>query len=75
MATEVSPFEVDAKGMACPVPVLMLAKALKEHALVKLEADDPAACGDVQALCESAGHELVSLRTAGRVMTALVRRK
>ncbi len=75
MATEVSPFEVDARGKACPVPVLMLAKALKAHALVKLEADDPAACADVQALCESAGHELVSLTTAGRVMTALVRRK
>ena len=57
------------------MPVLMLAKALRAHALVQLHADDPAACADVQALCESAGHELVSLTTAGRVMTALVRCK
>ena len=75
MSTEVSAFEVDARGKACPMPVLMLAKALREHPLVKLQADDPAARADVEALCESAGHEVVSLASAGRVLTAVVRRK
>ncbi|MBK7860232.1 MAG: sulfurtransferase TusA family protein [Archangiaceae bacterium] len=75
MSNEVSAHEVDARGLACPMPVLLLAKALRAHALVRLLADDPAARADVQALCESAGHEVVSLQSAGRVVTALVRRK
>jgi len=70
----VSAFEVDARGKACPMPVLMLAKALKAHALVRLFADDPAARADVIALCESAGHEVVELQSAGRLLTAVVRR-
>ncbi|MBL8957375.1 MAG: sulfurtransferase TusA family protein [Myxococcaceae bacterium] len=70
----VSPFEVDARGKACPMPVLMLAKALRAHPLVQLFADDPAARGDVLALCESAGHEVVQLTSAGRLLTAVVRR-
>jgi hypothetical protein len=53
----------------------MLAKALREHPVVQLYADDPAARGDVLALCESAGHEVVSLVSVGRLLTALVRRK
>ena len=75
MSNEVSAFDVDARGQACPMPVLLLAKALRAHALVRLTADDPAARADVLALCESAGHEVVSLRSAGRLLTALVRRK
>lgn len=57
------------------MPVLMLARALRDHPLVRLYADDPAARADVAALCESAGHELVGLDSAGRLLTALVRRK
>lgn len=75
MAKEVSVFEVDARGLACPMPVLLLAKALRAHPLVRVQADDPAARNDLVALCESAGHELVALENAGRVVTALVRRK
>jgi TusA-related sulfurtransferase len=75
MSNEVSAFEVDARGKACPMPVLLLAKALKEHPLVRLYADDPAACGDVRALCEAVGHELVSFETAGTLVCALVRGK
>ena len=75
MSNEVSAFEVDARGRACPMPVLMLAKALREHGLVRLLADDPAARADVLALCESAGHEVVELSSAGRLLTALVKRR
>ena len=57
------------------MPVLMLARALRDHPLVRLTADDPAARADVLALCESAGHELVAADGTGRVLIALVRRK
>ena len=53
------------------MPVMMLAKALRAHAVVELWADDPAARADVLALCESAGHQ-VSLSVAGRLITARV---
>ena len=56
------------------MPVLMLAKALRAHAEVRLLADDPAACADVEALCESAGHALVELKVNGRELDAIVRR-
>jgi TusA-related sulfurtransferase len=57
------------------MPVLLLAKALKQHVLVRLYADDPAARADVRALCESAGHEVVELTSTGRLLTAIVRRR
>jgi tRNA 2-thiouridine synthesizing protein A len=71
---KVSGVVVDARGRACPMPMLMLAKALRTHDEVRLFADDPAACADVKALCESAGHELVELKTEGPLLEALVRR-
>jgi TusA-related sulfurtransferase len=52
----------------------MLAKALRTHDEVVLLADDPAARGDVLALCESAGHEVVELKAEGRVLEAHVRK-
>jgi TusA-related sulfurtransferase len=53
----------------------MLAKALREHEEVRLLADDPAACADVDALCESAGHTLLERKVDGRNLDALVRRR
>jgi len=71
---EVSPVIVDSRGRCCPVPVMMLAKALRAHEHVELLADDPAARADVIALCEAAGHELVLIGD-GPVLTARVRRR
>jgi TusA-related sulfurtransferase len=53
----------------------MLAKALRAHEEVRLLADDPAACADVEALCESAGHTLLERKVDGRNLDALVRRR
>jgi tRNA 2-thiouridine synthesizing protein A len=49
---------VDARGMRCPLPVLRLAKAMREHpaaAVFDLVADDPAAARDVPAFAEERG--------------------
>lgn len=56
---EVSAHLVDARGRACPLPIIDLAKALRIHARVELWADDPAARGDVLAFCEAHAYELV----------------
>jgi tRNA 2-thiouridine synthesizing protein A len=71
---KVSDVVVDARGKACPVPVLMLAKALRTHDEVHFFADDPAACDDLKALCETAGHQLLELKSQGRLLEAFVRR-
>jgi tRNA 2-thiouridine synthesizing protein A len=75
MSNEVSAFPLDARGLACPMPIVLLARALKQHPLVELTADDPAAHADLLAFAEGTGHEVVKLSHAGRVLTALVRRK
>lgn len=49
---------VDAVGTRCPVPVHLLARALRRvppGALVELLADDPLVAVDVPAWCHSAG--------------------
>lgn len=53
---------VDARGLLCPQPVLMLARAAKAQpgALVEVLADDPAAVTDIPAWCRMRGADLVS---------------
>src|SRR5690606_18000802 len=49
---------VDARGMRCPLPVLRLARALREHPGAvdfELVADDPAAARDVPAFAAERG--------------------
>ncbi|MFN0062253.1 MAG: sulfurtransferase TusA family protein [Myxococcaceae bacterium] len=55
---------VDARGKACPLPIIDLARAMAcvapgDH--VELWADDPAASKDVFAYCDATGHRLVHL--------------
>lgn len=58
---EVSAALVDARGKACPLPIVELAIALRTHALVELWADDPAAVSDLRAFAAATGHALVQL--------------
>jgi tRNA 2-thiouridine synthesizing protein A len=41
---------VDARGLKCPWPALRLAKAMRSADAVTIEADDPAAPREIQAL-------------------------
>ncbi len=71
----VSAHLVDARGKACPAPIIELARALKSHPEVELWADDPAAWGDLHAFCDATGHVLLTPLTKGRLLRALVRHK
>lgn len=65
---------VDARGLRCPLPVLRLAKALRENpgaALFTLIADDPAAAKDVPAFARE--HDL-ALASFGDLSWRLERR-
>jgi TusA-related sulfurtransferase len=57
---------VDARGQACPGPLVSLAKALKDAptgAAFELLATDPGSKSDVPSWAELSGNELVSAET------------
>lgn len=69
--------ELDASGLLCPLPVLKARKRLKGLApgqVLRLLATDPAAVVDVPHYCREAGHDLVSMETAGPAQVYLIRR-
>ncbi|ONH61245.1 aminotransferase [Frankia sp. CcI49] len=58
---------VDALGRRCPLPIIELARRIRDvevGQLVELRADDPAAAADVAAWCRMRGHKLVAAPTA-----------
>ncbi|MGE4064673.1 MAG: sulfurtransferase TusA family protein [Rhodospirillaceae bacterium] len=62
-----SPLTIDARGLACPLPVLRLNKALRDlapGAELILLATDPAARKDVPAFCAAHGHAVQETREA-----------
>jgi tRNA 2-thiouridine synthesizing protein A len=73
-----SDLELDCRGMACPRPVIELAKAVENVEVgdtVALVADDAGAALDVQAWCRMRGQEYAGSRIApDGVPTYLVRR-
>ena len=71
----VSAHLADARGKACPAPIIDLARALRSHPLVELWADDPAAKADLVAFCAATGHVLVQTGEAGRLLQAVIRHK
>jgi tRNA 2-thiouridine synthesizing protein A len=56
MATnDAAPLAVNARGMKCPWPALRAARALREVAAIVIEADDPVAPTELEALATSQG--------------------
>jgi tRNA 2-thiouridine synthesizing protein A len=55
--------KIDAIGLICPEPIMMLHKAIHESYpgdVVELIATDPASVKDVEKFCEFLNHELIS---------------
>ncbi len=70
--------EVDARGLACPMPVIELARAIEEVPVgsqVRLLATDPAAEVDVPVWCRMQRHRLHDRDTADGVSTFMVERR
>jgi tRNA 2-thiouridine synthesizing protein A len=54
--------EVDAEGLSCPEPIMLLHKAIRESShgdLIELKATDKSTERDVDKFCEFLGHKLV----------------
>lgn len=55
--------ELDARGIACPLPILKTRKLIKEMSpgqILKIRATDPGSVKDFSAYCNQTGNELLS---------------
>ena len=70
--------ELDATGLYCPEPVMLLHNRIKDVSaggLLRLIATDPSTVRDVPKFCLYLGHELVSKSEGGKQFTYLIRKK
>jgi tRNA 2-thiouridine synthesizing protein A len=70
--------EVDARGLACPMPVIELARAVEAHpvgAVVRLLATDPAAKVDVPVWCRMQRQALRSAEEHEGAWTFLIEKQ
>ena len=68
---------LDARGLACPLPVLKARKALLElpaGGRLLVEADDPLAAIDLPHFCTEAGHRLLASERRGADWRFLIAR-
>jgi tRNA 2-thiouridine synthesizing protein A len=68
---------VDAKGLACPMPVFRAKKGLMSvnvGEVVEVLATDPGSIPDFKAFANSTGHELLTAEQQGDVYRFLLRR-
>ncbi len=69
---------LDARGLACPLPVLKAKKAIRPvppGEMLKVLATDPGAVEDFRSFCEMTGHILESHGESDGVFTFLIRKK
>ena len=60
---------LDARGLFCPEPIMMLHNAMREASVgevVRIEATDPSTERDIPKFCEFLGHELLASETQNR---------
>jgi len=71
-----SDITLDAQGLACPMPIVKLTKAIKDLTsgdTITVIADDPGFEPDVQAWVEARGYELISLSETDSIFTAVIK--
>ena len=69
---------LDSRGLMCPMPIVKLAKKMKElqvGKVVELIADDPGAKEDVPAWTQRTGNELVEMRQDGKIYYFYIKKK
>jgi len=77
-ATTTHDFELDARGLNCPLPILRTKKVLNGMSpgqSLKILATDPGSVRDFQAFARQTGHELVAASESGGEFRFLLRKK
>ena len=70
--------KLDTKGLACPMPIIKISKAIKDIGAgdrLEVRADDPAFETDVSAWCKKLGHTLVECRSEGKDLVAVIEKQ
>lgn len=69
--------ELDACGLFCPEPVMMLHNRINDVApgeVLRVVATDPSTTRDIPRFCQFLGHELISQEEQGDTFIYLIRR-
>ena len=69
---------VDAKGLSCPMPVLLARKgidAVEAGKVIRVEATDPGSKSDIPSWARDMGYELMESETEGPVYTFTIRKQ
>ncbi|MBW7470182.1 sulfurtransferase TusA [Marinobacter sp. M216] len=69
--------ELDARGLFCPEPVMMLHNRINDVApgrVLRVRATDPSTTRDIPRFCQFLGHELVCDEEQGDEFVFLIRR-
>lgn len=69
---------LDARGLMCPMPIVQLAKKVKEMKsgqVLELLADDVGAKEDVPAWCSRTGNQLVGSEVEGKLLRFYIKMK
>jgi tRNA 2-thiouridine synthesizing protein A len=69
---------LDASGLLCPEPVMMLHKTVREASageLIEMTATDPSTVRDVPKFCLFLGHELVEQEVREKTYVYYIRKK
>ncbi|MED5411105.1 MAG: sulfurtransferase TusA [Pseudomonadota bacterium] len=70
--------ELDARGLYCPEPVMLLHNKIRDieaGQILKLVATDPSTIRDVPKFCLYLGHELLAQEQHGQLYQYLVKKK
>ncbi|OLN24086.1 hypothetical protein BTO30_01335 [Domibacillus antri] len=70
-------FVLDAKGLACPMPIVKTKKAMKDleaGQVLEIQATDKGSTADLQAWAKSSGHEYLGTETEGDVLRHFLRK-
>ncbi|WP_248512380.1 sulfurtransferase TusA family protein, partial [Sporosarcina sp. NCCP-2222] len=68
--------KLDARGLACPMPVVKTKKVMQELApgkVLEVEATDKGSIADIKAWAESVGHQYIGVHEEDGVITHYLR--
>jgi len=68
---------IDLKGLLCPMPIIKMAKAIKEiqpGEVLEAYATDPGVMADIPAWCRTTGNTLVTMEKLDKQFHFVVRR-
>ncbi len=69
--------QMDAQGLYCPEPVMMLHNKVRDMAIgevLQVVATDPSTQRDIPKFCNFLGHELLEQRAEGQTFCYLIRK-